>query len=385
MLKKLFIKNYKDTENPAVRIKYGLVAGVFGIITNVLLCILKMLIGIFTFSITIIADAVNNLTDAGSSIITLIGFKLSSRPADKEHPYGHARYENITALIVALIIFAVGIVFAKTCIEQIIGGAPKISISIWTFIILGIAILGKLYQMLVYLNFAKAIKSDALRATAADTRNDIISTTVTLIAMIIIYFTGVNIDSYAGLLVSAFIIFSGANMIKETVSPLLGIPPEEKTVENVKNIILAHEQIIGIHDLIIHNYGGGNSFASVHTEVNSLSNVVEVHDVIDNIEKEVYEKTGIKLSIHLDPVDVKNEKRLTYMSITEKVLKEYDERITFHDFRVVEGVTHSNLIFDIVQPYDLKIDLNKIKEMLSNAFSEYGTFYFVIDIDCSYC
>lgn len=385
MLKRLFIKDYKNTKDAKVRIRYGLVAAVFGIITNLLLCALKLIVGILSLSITIIADAINNLTDAGSSILTFIGFKLSSKPADSEHPYGHARYENVTALIVALIIFAVGTLFAKSCIEQIFQGANEITVTVWTYVVLVAAIFGKLLQMFTYLNFSKAINSEALKATATDTRNDIISTAVTLVAIIIIDTTGINLDAYAGLLVSLFIIFSGAKMIQETVSPLLGVHPDKETVETVKNIILSHDAIIGIHDLIIHNYGGENSFASVHTEVDSTSNVVEVHDVIDNIEKEVFEKTKIRLSIHLDPVDVNNEKRHIYMQITENVLKVYDKDLTFHDFRVVEGNSHSNIIFDIVRPFEKQIDLQKIKDMLTEAFADYGTFYFVIEIDNNYC
>lgn len=386
MLKQLFIKDYKDTENPVVRARYGLVAGVFGIVSNILLCAIKMLVGLLAGSITIVADAVNNLTDAGSSVLTIIGFKLSNKPADSDHPYGHARYENVTALIVALLVFAVGVLFLKTCIEKIIT-PEEVELSALTFIILGVAIVGKGLQMFVYLNFAKAIDSDALRASAADTRNDILSTSATLIAMVIISLTGVNVDAYAGLLVSLFILFSSVKMIAETVDPLLGVKPDRETVTAMRQLILKPSVIRGVHDLMIHDYGSVNRFASAHVEVDKNEDVEKAHDVIDNVERECFETLGVRLTLHYDPIDYDDEDRKRYAVEAEKTLLAFDNKLTFHDFRVVKGDTHTNVVFDVVEPFGHKIDVNELKQKLKadfkKAFSK-ERFYFVIEVDADY-
>ncbi len=384
MLKKLFIKDYKNTENAVVREKYGVVAGFFGIITNFFICIFKIIAGIISGSITIIADGVNNLTDALSSILTIIGFKISSKPADKEHPYGHERFENVTALIIALIIFAVGVLFLKSCIEKIVSKEGIGAITLFTYIVLIFAILLKVVQMLVYLDFSKSISSTALKATAIDTRNDIISTSVTLIAVFLMDFAKINIDAYAGLIVSVFIVISGVKMLLETIHPLLGVIPQKEEVDKLKSIVLSSPKILGIHDIIIHEYGKTNHFASLHVEVDCSENIIEIHDVIDNLEREVYDKMGIKLSIHLDPIDVKDTDRKKYLEIVERILKEYDENVKFHDFRLVKGVSHSNIVFDLIIPFGKKYDVQEIVKRLSIEFSSYGKFYFVIETEPEY-
>lgn len=384
MLKKIFIKNYKNVNDATVRGKYGVVASFFGIITNFIICVFKIVAGFISGSITIIADGVNNLTDAGSSVLTLIGFKLSLRPADKEHPYGHERYEQVTALIVSLVMFAIGITFFYSCIEKIINKEGINGVTLFTYLVLIFSIVLKLVQMLVYLDFAKAINSLSLKATAIDTRNDIISTSTTLLAIILIDVYGINVDAYAGLVVSSFILYTGLKMLKETISPLLGVIPEKEEVDKLKSLVLKDSRILGVHDIIIHEYGKTVHFASLHAEVDCYENFTEIHDLIDNIEREVYNEMNIKLSIHLDPIDINNKDRQKYLTMVEKVLTSYDSNVKFHDFRIVDGVTHVNIIFDLVIPFDKKYDMQEILKLLDEEFSPLGKFYFVIESEPEY-
>ena len=394
MFKKLLIKDYKNTSDPAVRTRYGTVAGTFGIVTNIILCALKALVGVFAGSIAIIADAVNNLTDAGSSVMTLVGFKLASRPADKKHPYGHARYESVTALIVAITVFAVGVLLLKSSVEKIIT-PEKVTVTVWTFVVLGLAVMMKIFQMITYLDFAKAIDSDVIRAQAVDARNDIISSSATLAAMIVIYFTGVNVDAYVGIAVSIFVMVTSVKMISNPISALLGVVPSKETVENLKSIILSRKEILGLHDMIIHDYGEGHRFASVHAEVDAGSELVAVHNVIDGIEREVAAKTGINLSIHLDPVDLKSGERQTYRALTEKAVMSFDNEAKIHDFSVCDEVrenekTVTKISFDVVEPFGKHYDKEKLKEELYKVFASFGEeknkkFRFIINIDDDYC
>ena len=383
MLKRLFIKDYKNVGDSVVREKYGVVAGTFGIITNLVICIFKIIVGILSASITIIADGVNNLTDAGSSVLTLIGFKLSGRPADKEHPYGHERYENIIALIISMIIFTVGILFLKSSIEKVISGEGVTNITLFTYIVLSLAIVLKFIQMLVYFDFSKAIESEALKASGIDSRNDIMTTISALVSVVLMDIWAINIDAYTGLIVSVFIIYSGLKMLIETISPLLGVIPKKEVVERLKGIILSEEKILDVHDIIIHEYGKTNHFASLHVEVDAKEDIVEIHDIIDNLERKVYTEMNIKLSIHLDPVDTQNEKRGEYLERVKKVLFTYDSNAKFHDFRVVEGITHTNLVFDLIIPFDKKYNMLEITKLLEDEFSE-GKFYFVIETESEY-
>ncbi len=381
LLKKLFIKDYQNVSDPAVRNKYGVVAGAFGIVTNIVLFVIKILVGLIANSITIIADAVNNLSDAGSSIFTLVGFKLSNRPADKDHPFGHARYEQITALLVAILILCIGVLFAKSSIDKIIN-PQEIYISAATYVVLCAAIVLKLVQMLTYLDFAKAISSDAIKTAAMDSRNDIITTVSVLVSMIIMQVFSINIDGWVGLAVSVFVIWSSVGMVKEAISNMLGTPPTKEQVDAIRHLFDGHSEIIGYHDLIIHSYGAGATFASVHAEFDSSSNVVHIHDIIDNIERESMKKLGIMLTIHMDPVDLSNERRQHLYELALSGMKRYDPEITIHDFRLVDGPTHTNVLFDIIEPFGKKYDLDKIRQMLDEEFSgEEGTYYFVINVD----
>lgn len=385
MLKKLFIKNYENVEDTNVRNRYGTVAGVFGIVTNFILFIIKLIIGLISNSITIIADAFNNLSDSGSCILTILGFKLSNKPADKEHPYGHARYEYIAGIIVSLLILCMGVLFAKASIEKIFM-PEEINISIATYLILIIAIIGKTIQMFVYLDFAKTIKSGTIKANAIDARNDILSTTAVLIAVIVMGLFKINIDAYAGLVVSIFIIISSIKMVKETINPLLGIVPTEEQVQEIRNNILKHEEIKGLHDLVIHNYGVGNDFVTVHAEIPSDMDILIAHDLMDNIEREFREELGINLTIHMDPLDLNDETTKRLYKKTKKVLKEFDETLKIHDFRIVTSKSHTNIIFDIMIPFEKNYTEKELLKILLKEFeNEEIKYYFVLTLDRPFC
>lgn len=385
MLKKLFIKDYKNVDNPQVRNKYGIVAGIFGIVTNLILFLIKLVIGIIANSVTIMADAFNNLSDFGSCIVTIIGFKLASKPADKEHPYGHARYEYVTGIIVSLLMLVMGVIFAKTSIEKIF--APEeIKLGIETYTVLIVAILGKVLQMVVYLDFAKSIKSSTIKATAMDARNDILTTLTVLITMIVMGIFKINIDAYMGLLVSGFIILSSINSLKDTINPLLGNVPSKEKVEKIKEKILSHKEIIGIHDLRIHSYGEQNDFVTVHAEVPDTMNIVEAHEIADIVEREFKEELNIDLTIHIDPLNVNDEETKKIKEKVENTLKNFDKEITIHDFRVVTAKGHSNVIFDIVIPYGKNYNKYELLGVLEEGFKdEYKKYYFIFNIDRPFC
>lgn len=385
MLKKIFIKNYKDIDNPEVRNRYGIVAGAFGIITNIILFIIKFVIGIFSNSITIIADAFNNLSDSFSSILTIIGFKLSNKPADKEHPYGHARYEQITGILVSFLILAMGVLFTKSSVEKIIN-PEDISLTFATYLILVIASIGKFIQMCVYNGFSKTINSETIKANAIDARNDIISTTAVLIAMIIMGIFKVNLDAYMGLIVSIFIIISAWKTINEAISPMLGVPPTDKQVKSIEEKIKSYEGVAGIHDLMVHNYGPGRDFATVHVEIPADMNILVAHDLMDNIERDFREKLNINLTIHMDPLELENEYVSKLHSKVKKILNDFDKEITFHDFRVVKGNSHTNIIFDIVVPFDKNYTEEDFQKILQEKLKgEEQKYYFVLTIDRPFC
>ena len=385
MLTTLFIKNYKDVENPDVRNKYGKVAGIFGIITNLFLGIIKLVIGYISNSVSITADAVNNISDTASSALTIIGFKLANKKPNHDHPYGYARYEYVSGLVIAMLMLIMGLVFAKESIVKIIH-PEELIINIATYIVLFIAILGKGLQMFVYLDFAKAIDSSALKTTAVDTRNDIISTTAILISMFIMTALKINIDGYLGLAVSAFVIYSSCQMIKEVLEPIIGIIPTKERVEEIRKKLLSYDYVQGIHDLVIHNYGVHNDFITVHVEIDASMDMVKAHDLIDNIENDFKKETGTDLTIHMDPVVLGNEKVDKLKEIVTTKIKEFDSELQIHDFRIVEGTTHTNILFDCVVPYEKNYTEEEIELYLErNIKSEDETYYYVVEIDRPYC
>ncbi len=384
MLFKLFIKNYEDTNDTNVRNAYGKFTGIFGILSNILLFTVKIILGTLTSSISITADAINNLSDAGSSFITMFGFKISGKPADAKHPYGHARMEYISGLIVSCIITSIGFDLLISSIEKIFTPSET-NYSVVSIVILALSIIVKLLQGFVYRSAGKRINSQSLMASSADSINDVISTSVVIIGSIIGLSTGMALDGWFGCAVALFVVYSGVKLIIETSDPLLGAAPDEELVKKLSEKILSYDGVIGIHDLVVHSYGFGRCFASVHAEVPASTNVMVSHDTIDNIEFDVLSSMNIHLVIHLDPVENDNPKINELKAVVEVIVKNRDERITVHDFRVVFGNTHTNLIFDVDLPFDFETDddlfCTEITKEIRKVDSSYNT---VITIDRNY-
>lgn len=386
-IRKLFIKDYQDTQNPKVRFRYGLVAGIFGIMSNALLCVFKLIVGVVGNSITIIADAINNLSDAGSSVVTLVGFKLSATPPDNDHPFGHARYEYITSLLVSVTVLFIGILLLKSSIETCIT-PEEVSVSVYTYVVLGVAIAMKLVQMLIYLDFSKAINSGALKASAADSRNDVLATVAVLISTIVIDVAGdkispkVSVDGIMGIAVSAFIIVSSILLIKEAMSPILGEKPPKELVDKITAKILSYDGVIGVHDLVVHSYGENHCFVVAHVEVPADVDITKSHDVIDNIEHDFWNEMHVRITIHMDPVDTKNKQLAVLKLRAQNAIANLDENLSLHDFRLVSGQTHTNMLFDVVIPYGSKITLDDVEDALEKEFgNDPVKYFFVIDMD----
>lgn len=384
---KIFIKDYQNTNSKEVRTRYGNMASVVGILSNFVLFGLKLFIGLITGAISIVADAINNLADMGSSIVTLIGFKLSSKPADKEHPFGHERIEYITGLIVSIMIIIIGFTLGKSSVDKIINPDPlDSSLILVTSITLVIAIFIKLWQSLFNYKIGKRINSVALIATSKDSRNDVISTSGVLLGVILSNFVfNFNLDGYIGLCVSIFIFISGIKLIKETTDPLIGVAPDKELVKTITDDILNYEGVFGIHDLVCHMYGQTKLFMTIHVEVDARRNLLESHDLIDTIEKEMKEKYNIELSIHMDPIEMDNEELNKLNVIIKSTLKELDSSLSMHDLRMVKGYTHTNIIFDVLIPFDTKISKEKIFNTLLNKAKEVDSLYeLVINFDVDY-
>ncbi|MDI9472090.1 MAG: cation diffusion facilitator family transporter [Bacillota bacterium] len=384
LLVRIFIKNHKDTKKPQVRESYGKLAGAVGIVTNLLLCIAKIIIGLLSSSIAIIADAINNLTDTSSSLITLIGFKLSAMPEDKDHPYGHARMEYLAGLFIAVGIITVGILLLKSSVEKIIN--PEALTFTWvTIIILFLSIIVKLWQAFFYRFMGKAIQSVALKAAFTDSRNDVITTTVILIGVIITKFTDLILDGILGTVVALFIIWSGIQLVRETASPLLGEAPDEELIQSIVDIIRDHEGVLGIHDLVVHNYGPGKIFASIHIEVDADGDLMESHDMVDNIEKEVSAALHIHFVTHMDPIKTDDPLLNEVSKILDRTIADMEGIDSFHDLRSVSGPTHTNIIFDLVVEPDSTWQEKDIHSRLEKAVQkEYPFCYLVITYDDSY-
>lgn len=386
-LKKTFIKDYKNVSSASVRYRYGVLAGVFGILTNVVLFVMKIVFGLIAGSISVVADAVNNLSDAGSSGVTVVGFKLSNRPPDKEHPFGHARYEYITGLVVAFIVLIIGGTLLKSSIERII--SPElIEASVWTAAVLVISIFLKTIQGMLYTDFGKAINSPSLSASATDSRNDVISTSLVLVSTVgAIFLPEIfsKVDSYLGIAVSLFIIVSGVKLVKETVDPLLGGVPDKELVAKIREKFKDYPEIIGTHDLMVHSYGPGKVFATIHAEVEADTDVLLSHDLIDNIERD-FQRDGIFMVIHMDPIVTSDPEIAMLRDRVYEVLQAaYGDKLSLHDFRMVKGITHTNVLFDAVVPFDEKITAEDIAALLSEKIDSGGTtYYYVVNIDRSY-
>ena len=354
LLLRLFVKDYDDTSSPKVRAAYGWLAGWVGIAVNLLLFVGKLIVGAATASVSITADAVNNLSDASGSIVTLLGFHLAAKPADEEHPYGHDRAEYLAGLAVAALILMIGAELVKSSVKKIIHPA-EVGFSAAVVAVLLFSIACKLYLAVFNRTLGKRIQSPALEATAADSRNDVITTAAVLIASIVSRVSGVPVDGWAGLAVAIFILWSGVGIAKDTIDPLLGCAPDEQLVHSIAHEIKSYDKrVLGIHDLMVHDYGPGRRFASVHVEMDAREDVLQAHDLIDRIERDVKARLHVELVIHYDPV-VTNDAELNVMRArVEHIIHDIDERLSVHDFRMVRGSTQSNLIFDLVLPPDLE-------------------------------
>lgn len=352
---RIFVKDYKNTEDSLVRTRYGLMASVVGIFCNILLFTAKLLTGLLINSISVMADAFNNLSDAASSIIGFIGVKMAGKPADEEHPFGHGRVEYIAAFIVAFLVIQVGFSLFKTSIDKILH-PQEMSFHAVSVLILILSVLVKLWMAFFNRTLGNRIQSAVMKATAADSMGDVITTSSTILSVVIYGIWGLNIDGIVGVIVSVIVMWAGIRIAKDTLTPLIGEPIDPKLYQEITDFVEAYKGIVGSHDLIVHNYGPTRSMASIHAEVPNDVNVEVSHEIIDRIEREALKKFGIFLVIHMDPVETRDSKVMEFGSMVENVIQDTDERVTFHDFRMIEGKDQINLIFDLVVPreYDRK-------------------------------
>lgn len=382
LLLKLFIKDGQNTNNPSVRKKYGTLAGIVGIVCNFILFVLKLTVGLISASISIMADALNNLSDMGSSLITMFGFRLASNPADPDHPYGHGRFEYISALIVSGLILIMGFELFKSSLEKALH-PTALNFGTLSLIILAVSVCVKFWMFLFNAKLGKKINSAALIATAKDSRNDALTTSAIFVSVIVMKMTDINIDAFVGLAMAIYVLWSGVKTAKETIDPLLGEPIGEETANKIENEIMAFEGFLGVHDLLVHNYGPGRCFASVHVEVPANTNIVKCHEQIDLCEKIVFERTGIMLTIHMDPVETDNEKLIAAKNVISEKIKIIHPNLTIHDFRMTpKSDERTNLIFDVVLPLSLEKEKQDIRQQIDDiAKSINPTYCCVITFD----
>lgn len=384
LLIKTFVKDYENTKDPAVRESYGKLAGIVGILSNLLLCILKIGIGLIFRSIAILADGINNLADASSSIITLVGFRLASKPADEDHPYGHARIEYITGLIVSLVIIFLGFQLFMSSVDKIRNPEP-LEFSILTVAVLILAILIKVWQALFNIKIGTLIHSATLKATGADSRNDVIATSAVLISLLVEKLTNLQLDGWMGAVVALFIIYSGIQLVKETSAPLLGQAPDPELVKSIHDRAVEFKGVLGIHDLIVHDYGPGRIFASIHVEVDADGDILASHDMIDNIERVLSRDLKIHLIVHMDPIDTKDPVLRRMKEDLQKIVDEMEDVQNFHDLRVVPGYSHTNFIFDIViSPECIKKETDLCKYIQGKVAEIDPKYCCVITVDHAY-
>ncbi|MHC1684112.1 MAG: cation diffusion facilitator family transporter [Clostridiaceae bacterium] len=386
LLIKSFIKNYENTSDAKIRDKYGYLGGIIGIIVNILLFVIKFSVGTITKSIAVTADAFNNLSDVLSSVITIFGFKLSSKPADAEHPFGHGRIEYISALIVSFIVLMVGVNFAKSSFEKILNPTP-VYFELIPFVLLLVSIIFKIWLSRFNLFLGKKINSSALKASAYDALNDVFASSTTVIALLAAKYISFPIDGYIGFLVSLFILYSGYNILKETLDPILGTKPDLDLVKKIEEEVLSYPNILGVHDLIIHSYGPNKIMASIHAEVPHDLSIFKIHEVIDTAEKEISNKLNILLVVHMDPVNLNCEVTKETVDFFQSIFQQYPEIISFHDFRVVGDGDSKNVLFDIV--IDSEKNTEDFKESLINSINSkvkatYPNYNTIITIDVDY-
>lgn len=381
---KTFIRDSEQVHDPAVREHYGVLSGVVGILLNLLLSAGKLCAGVLSASISITADAFNNLSDAGSSVVTLVGFKLAGQKADDGHPFGHGRLEYLTGLLVSLVILLVGLELGKSSIEKILHPEP-VSFSVVSVIILAISILVKLWMCLFNRRLGRRIGSAAMAATAADSLSDVAATSAVLAGTLVGRMTGLAIDGWVGALVAVFILRAGWGAAKDTINPLLGQNPDPELVRNIQTTVLSHPQVTGMHDLIIHDYGPGRSMMSFHAEVPIDSDIMEAHDVIDHIERELKDRFGIETSVHMDPIATNDEQVNRVRAQVAALVQVIDPAMTIHDFRMTRGPLHTNLIFDVVVPHKCPLSDGEVAARIEKAVKTLDDHYFVVlQLDRSY-
>ena len=381
---KTFIRDSEQVHDPAVRERYGVLSGVVGILLNLLLSAGKLCAGVLSASISITADAFNNLSDAGSSVVTLVGFKLAGQKADDGHPFGHGRLEYLTGLLVSLVILLVGLELGKSSIEKILHPEP-VSFSVVSVIILAISILVKLWMCLFNRRLGRRIGSAAMAATAADSLSGVAATSAVLAGTLMGRMTGLAIDGWVGALVAVFILRAGWGAAKDTINPLLGQNPDPELVRNIQTTVLSHPQVTGMHDLIIHDYGPGRSMMSFHAEVPIDSDIMEAHDVIVLIERELKDRFGIETSVHMDPIATNDEQVNRVRAQVAALVQVIDPAMTIHDFRMTRGPLHTNLIFDVVVPHKCPLSDGEVAARIEKAVKTLDDHYFVVlQLDRSY-
>ena len=384
LLAKIFVKETPDMPWTEVRRRYGVLCGAYGIFLNLLMSLGKLLAGSLSGSIAITADALNNLSDATSSVITMVGFRLSGKKPDADHPFGHGRFEYVSGLIVSMVIVVMGFELMLTSVRKILTPEP-VSFSPVTLGILLVSILLKLYMMLYNRRIGKRFSSATLRATAADSLSDCIATTVVLLCMVIGYFFSLSLDGYAGALVALFILYTGISAAKEIISQILGNPPDPDLVQKIHDLVMESDVIVAIHDMIVHDYGPGKVFVSLHAEVPMEGNVLELHDAIDNVELRLRKELGCLAVIHMDPIATQDKHVAEVRSQVAEKIRELDPAATIHDFRMVPGTTHNNLIFDVVVPFQLKLlddeIIQRVDQLVKDIDSRYNA---VVEVDRSY-
>lgn len=384
LLVRLFIRDSENVKDPAVRTRYGYLGSVTGIVLNVLLFAGKFIAGLISGAISVTADAFNNLSDAGSSVMSLVGFKMAAQPADEEHPFGHGRMEYVSGLVISFVILLMGFELAKSSVVKIFN-PEDIKFSWLTLSILIISVLVKLWMALFNHSLGKKINSTSMKATAVDSLSDCISTSAVIVAMLVLYFAGVNIDSYIGLAVALFILYSGVNTFRESLTPLLGTKPDKGFVNEIKAKVESFDGIVGTHDMIVHDYGVGNLIISMHAEVPMEMDFNSAHELIDKIEDDLKKQYKCLVTIHMDPVAVNDEKAMAVKARVAEIVKSIDSRMTIHDFRMTDGKDRDNLIFDVVVPFGLKMSDASVREAISEKVSELDKAYCcVINIDKDY-
>lgn len=381
LLTRLFIRNRDAVQDPAVRRAYGVMTGAVGIVANILLAALKLLAGALSGSISITADAVNNLSDAGSQLISLISFRISAKPADRDHPFGHARIEYVASMIVSFLVLLVGVELLRGSVRKIRAPEP-IDFRPVVLIILLVSVAVKLWLFFFNRKIGKKINSTVIRATGTDSLSDAAATSAVLISALISHFTGFDTDAYMGILVAVIILIAGVKILNETKNSILGGAPDPKVVADILALAREYPAVLGVHDLMVHSYGAGKTIASFHAEVDGAQDIFVTHDAIDMLEKEIYSRLGIRATVHMDPIVTDNEKIDAMRAEVLGCVRSVDERLDIHDFRCVDGVTHTNLIFDVTVPFEVKMSDGDVRKAISSAVSRRNPNYFtVITID----